>query len=130
MQFRLINFIILISISTFACATAIFRITPENTNIFVPKGQQAFVNYTIENNSGFATRIKILPPVVPQPLQINETNCPIDSGSLAYGASCTVQLMTTYAAQPGILGAVSVYDVSGNIGSKSIIPVKITLTSR
>ena len=115
--------------SSMALAIPIFNITPVSTEVLVLKGQRAFVSYTIENN-GFATRIRILPPITPQPMQINETTCPINSGSLAYGASCTVQLMTTYPAEAGILGDVTVYDANGNIGSSSVIPVRIRFTSR
>ena|SRR3990167_1667482 len=124
-SFSFIVFLFTSTLSTSAFATAMFKITPVNTNVTVAKGDHAFVSYIIENNIGFATSIKIEPPISPQPTKIANTDCPINSGFLAFGASCTLQITTLYAAQSGTLGSVSVYDASGHIGSKSIEPVQI-----
>ena len=124
MKFRFISFLGFFLTSSL-CAAPMFKITPVSTTIPVAKGDHAFITYTIENDIGFATRIKIESPVSPQPTKVWSTNCPISSGSLADGASCTVQLTTVYAAQSGILGSVAVYDASGSIGSQSTTSVRI-----
>ena len=62
----LICFLFSFFISTIALVTPIFKITPVNSRIVVNQGNPAFIRHTIKNDSGFAARLKIIPPVAPQ----------------------------------------------------------------